>query len=345
MLKTIASTAFLIFSTITALAANSELDRFRRMALFDFAASATAVVFPVVFSPDTVGLIVLNRYNNEIRTIYQPSNIIRSPHLSADGRRLIFVRRKAGDDTNELITCVISEWRCHKLLSTTATIFSPKEIARDAILYSSSPLMTTPADNRKSAPYNNLYLLKTNSEPIKLTQFDAGALNPISVSGRTLLFSAVAGYFDKTTIPKRDPVASSNSDVFAIELIDDRPVLGKLPLEPLFVIRGYSTNASIAEDEEHVAFLNRRSVSGQTHFNLVTATRNGQLSRYIEAKQFGFSQPIFVGATIVANELLADQYEVKEYDFDGNQLRVLLPQDHSVEALKQLPRIELSISD
>ena len=122
-------------------------------------------------------------------------------------------------------------------------------------------------------------------------------------------------------------------------------ILPKRPFEPLFLIGGYSTNASIAADGDHVAFLNRRTASGRTRFNLAIADRSGKVTHYIEARELGFSRPVFVNQSIVANELLQDHYEVREYNLAGEELRTIFRVDHSVKALKQLPRVSLSLSN
>lgn len=67
----------------------------------------------------------------------------------------------------------------------------------------------------------------------------------------------------------------------------------------------------------------------------------GEISRYIEAREFGFSRPAFVNQTVVANELLHDHYEVKEHELSGETGRILFQIDHSVDALKKLPRLTI----
>jgi hypothetical protein len=325
-------------------AANFDLERFRQIAVFDLAASADFVSFPVVLSSDTWGLIFLNRKTGEQKIIYDDSNVFHAPFLSSDGERLLFVREKAKQEAKELVSCKIANWRCEIVFKAEGTIFSPVELDADTFLYSSSPFVTVEPEKRRTAPFHNLFLLKKGSAPVRLTEFDAFQLNPISVAGRRVLFSALHGYYDKKVIPSPTPGAAARSDIFSLELsdIERRIIWPDLPLKPIFLIEGYSTNASIAADGGHAAFLNSRTKNGQTRFNLVAANMSGEISKYVEASEFGFSRPSFVNQTIVANELLHDRYEVKEFNLSGEAGRVLFQVDHSVDALKKLPRLVVS---
>jgi hypothetical protein len=345
----------LIFSAVILLAgvfgvslhyftANSDFERLRQISVFDFAASADFVVFPVALSSDTWGLIVLNRKTGEQKIIYDELRVLSAPFLSRDGQRLLFVRRRIKQESKELVSCMTANWHCETVLKIEGTIFSPVELDADTLLYSSSPFVTVEPENRRTTPFHNLFLLKKGSAPVRLTEFDAYQLNPISVAGHRVLFTAVHGYYDKKVIPPTVFGPTARSEIFSLELsvTDQKIIWPDLPLVPVFAIEGLSTNASIAADGGHVAFLNRRTKQGQTHFNLAVAKTTGEISRYIEAREFGFSRPAFVNRTIVANELLHDHYEVKEYELSGEGGRILFQIDHSVDALKKLPRLALT---
>ena len=327
--------------------AASGLEHYRQLMVFDFAASEKFVSFPVVLAPDTAGLILFDRTTGDRRIVYDDSVIMRSPFLSSDGKRLLFVRRKVPHDEKELISCIISGWMCEIIHKTTATLFSPVEIAPDVILYSSSPL--TRVDGRMRADHHDLFMLKKGSPPVRLTQFDAYQLNPISVRGGHVMFSAfhgpgLRGYSGTDVIPVPSAEAAARSEIFRLDLadLDGRDIVPKQPIKPHYLIAGYSSHASVADNGDHAAFLNRRNRQGQTHFNLAIADSTEKIIQYIEARGFGFSRPAFVGRSIVANELLPDRYEVTEFALTGDRRRVILQLDYSVDALKALPRLSLS---
>jgi hypothetical protein len=296
---------------------------------------------------DTAGLVIINRKTDEQKIFYTDRLIVHSPYISRDGERLLFVQRTADQEEQELVSCQTSNWHCEVLQKTKATIISPVELDSETILYSSSPLVSVDSGKRTTSPYHNLYRLKKGSAPVQFTTFDAFQLDPISVGGDRVLFSALRGHSDKQYIPARPPEASTSSDIFSAEIsAPDYPiVLPNAPFEPLFLIGGYSTNASIAADGRHVAFLNRRRTSGETRFNLVIASGTGAVIRYIDARGFGFSRPVFVDETIMANELLQDHYEVRQFSASGQESESAIQIKLAVDSLKSLPRVRLSLTN
>jgi hypothetical protein len=318
-----------------------KLDHYRQRLLFDFAASTNFIVFPAVLAPDTSGLIVVDRTSGEQKIIYDDTVVMRSPFLSADGERLLFVKRKTPQFEKELVSCNIAKWRCRTVLKTTATIFSPIELAPNTFLYSSSPIRKV--NDRTRADHHDLFLLRDDERPIRLTNFGAYQLGRISVGGHRLLFSAVGHLDDMDTLRPPDPLAASSSDIFSVDFTDDYRVdLSERPVRRVFAMKGYSTIPSITADGQNIAFLNRRNKAGQTHFNLAVVDATGKIIRYIETQQFGFSRPMFVEGSIIANELHERRYDVTEYQLLDGKARILFRVDSSVESLKRLPRILLS---
>lgn len=330
------------FSGVSDLSTTSQaapLDHYRQLLIFDFAASKDFISFPVALEKSTSGLIFIDRRTGKQSIIYENGVVMHSPFLSSDGKRLVLVQRKTPKQDKELISCEILTWQCETILQTTATVFSPVEVAPDTILYSSSPL--TIHNKRIRADRHDIYLLKKGHAPVRLTNLDAYQLSSISIGGHRMLFTGV-GHFHTGLLPVPDPLAAA-SDIFSVELTDDyRIILSKGQLKPLFVIEGYSTNPSIAPDGQHVAFLNRRNTRGKAHFDIVVADASGKIIRYIKTQEFGFSRPQFVHQSIIANELHENNYEVKEYALSTKSERVLFRIDSSVESLKKLRRIMFS---
>jgi hypothetical protein len=147
-------------------------------------------------------------------------------------------------------------------------------------------------------------------------------------------------------VPAIDPVASS-SEIFTLEI--NRPEYRiKIPaqtLEQLFVIDGHSSSPSLSADGKYVAFLNQRSTGGRARFNLAMATHDGRVLRYVESVGAGFSRPAFVADRVLANELLDDRYEVKEFDLADGEPKILIRLNHSASTLNGLDRIKITFDN
>jgi hypothetical protein len=189
-----------------------------------------------------------------------------------------------------LVSCKTENWHCETILKIDGTIFSPVELDAEMLLYASSPFVTVEPEKWRTAPYHNLFLLKKGSAPVRLTEFDAYLLNPICAAGHRVLFTAVHGYYDKKVTPPTVFGPTARSEIFSLELsvTDQKIIWPDLPLAPVFAIEGLSTNASIAADSGHVAFLNRRTKQGQTHFNLAIAKLVERSAVILKPKNLGF---------------------------------------------------------
>jgi hypothetical protein len=325
---------------------NADLQQNRRAASFQFTASRDVISLPVAVADDETGLLIVERRSGRQRLLSEPNMIFSSPHLSADGKHLIFVRRRASNETRELLSCVILSWKCRILLRTPNTIMSPLEIDQNTILFSSSPLLEGP-DKRLRATQYDLYMLRGAPEPRRLTDLKLYQLDPISLAGNLIIFSAIAPSGNYAIIPKRDPVTKSSSDIFELELnlTESRIKSPSQPLAPLFSIGGYSTFPSTSTDGAYVAFLNRRASAGQSRYNLVIATHAGAVMRYIEASGTNFSRAAFVGETVLASELFEDRYVVREFEMRGEVSRVVLELNHSLRSLRGLERMSVQVDD
>jgi WD40-like Beta Propeller Repeat len=329
------------------LAASANFKFERESSIFDFAASEYLISFPVVLAADTAALIVINRNSGERKIILDDSAVLHSPYLSSDGERLMFVKHKVSGNEQQLITCTTIDWHCRVVLAVEATIFSPVELTPQKILYSSSQLTKT--GDRIRSDHHDLFLIKNGATPVRLTEFGAYRLSPISVGGHRVLVSAfhgkgLSGYGGEDELPVSKERYAPVSEIFSLDLDDSGDKIAKPEptLTPHFLIPGYSTNAAISADGQTVAFINRRNTRGATHFNLAIADWSEKVLRYVVAKGYGFSTPVFVGRTIVANELLADRYQVKQFTADAEPPKIISQLGFSVEGLKQIPRVSLS---
>lgn len=69
------------------------MKRERLGALTQFTASATAIAFPVVLDNEEAGLLFIDRKTSQSKLIYERDKFFLSPHLSADGERLVLIQR------------------------------------------------------------------------------------------------------------------------------------------------------------------------------------------------------------------------------------------------------------
>src|SRR5882762_2802031 len=69
------------------------MKRERSGALTQFAASPTAIAFPVVLDNEEGGLLFIDRSTGRSKLIYEKGQRFWSPHLSADGERLVLIVR------------------------------------------------------------------------------------------------------------------------------------------------------------------------------------------------------------------------------------------------------------
>src|SRR6266567_5039865 len=120
--------------------ATDPLQRTRELALSEFTASSELIVFPIPLAPNQVGLMVIDRRTDRRRIIASDA-IFTYPQLSADGKRLLFVRTNAG--ISRLLSCVVQDWQCRVAAEVTnsTSITWSTELDQDRIVYVSTPLV------------------------------------------------------------------------------------------------------------------------------------------------------------------------------------------------------------
>jgi hypothetical protein len=135
----------------------------------------------------------------------------------------------------------------------------------------------------------------------------------LNVVGDKVVFSTAASLSSHNVIfPKTiDALAAASSEIFMlpIDWKERRFIIPSRPLEPLYKIEGFSILATTSEDGTRVAFLNQRFTAGISRYNLVVATSDGAILKYIDATTWSFSLPAFVGMTVLANQIFEDRYE------------------------------------
>ena len=165
---------------------------------------------------------LLSRGTKRQRLIADDKVILVGPRFSQDGQRLLFVRNQASSEDRELVSCETVDLAMpHVLLRTTNTIISPVEIDNDTILYSSSPVTfdpTTRVPNRRlRSDHHDFYLLKAGAPPRRLSDFDLYQIYALNVTPTQVIFSAAGPKPNNLIIPKFEPLAPADSEIFALD--------------------------------------------------------------------------------------------------------------------------------
>lgn len=343
-LAAVASAIFFVTSTISmssTMAQMTDVQLQRRNLLESFTAAKKAVVFAVPRPHGAAGLVYFDRQNKRTTLIEDAGTIFVNPQLSEDGRQLLFVRNRVGDEFRELVACNTASWDCKSVLKTKDTIISPVFIDRDTVLYTSSPVY------KNSLPANyDFYLLTIGSQPKRLTTFRIGQLSSLNLAGSQIIFDAVGGLRDPLIPRSRPyPVDQAKSEIFALDFdrSNYRVETSTAQLQPLYKVEGYSVSPATTRDGRYVAFLNSRG-PGPYIFNLVLADNTGKILRYIKTDGIGFFHATFVDGKLIANDLLADSYRVQQFDLTGPASEVLLELEASESAVSALDRITLRFS-
>jgi hypothetical protein len=254
------------------------MKRERLGALTQFAASATAIAFPVVLDNDEAGLLFADRKTGRSKLIPEKNEFFVSPHLSADGERLVLIQRHVG-------------------------------IARNG---------------RHRYMHWDFYLLKKGSAPVRLSDFRLYALDAISAVNDKLIFT---GLGHNPVLPESKPLPPNRSQIYAVELDQQAQTIRKPPgtLAPLFMIGGLSVSASASPDGRRAAVLNTKTDRFYYRYDMVLATIDGSVQRRIDLEGISFSPGVFVGETLLFNELFEDRYDVQLLDLASNALAMIAP--------------------
>jgi hypothetical protein len=191
----------------------------------------------------------------------------------------------------------------------------------------------------------DLYHLRDGSTPVRLSDFGLYELQSINVVGDKIVFSAEDGPQENSVIPSQKITAQARSDVYSVELDRQAQSVRKSPgtLPPLFLIGGYSIQASISQDSKYAAVLNTEAGKFRYRFDVVLVQMDGTIERRFNLEGLDFSSGVFVGKTLLFNELFEDRYELKLFDYTKNSLQTVMSIEHAPEKLQQLERIQLTI--
>jgi hypothetical protein len=287
----------------------------------DFAASDNIIAMSAVLPDDAVGIIIINRRTWNKKVISFNRAFLSGPSLSADGNRLLFVRRYIDDQYNDLVSCDVNTWRCHVMLRIKAPIVSPFYVGMDSILFISGSTGIEKS-GRILWMGSDIYIYNARTGIEKVSDLRLAGLRCLSVYGNSFIFSAEENPLKPIFLPKVDPSADPRSNIFEIGF-DAETFRVETPtktLSPLFLVGGYSTTPTAAGDGSMVAFLNTPMDIAPYRFDLVVANRDGKIIQRVKASTRIFSRPVFVGRKVLAFQRLNESYELTTLNVDSGEV-------------------------
>jgi hypothetical protein len=201
------------------------MKRERLGALTQFTASATAIAFPVVLDNEEAGLLFIDRKTSQSKLIYERDKFFLSPHLSADGERLVLIQRHDDFARKEIISCSTATWQCAVLLRTEDNLRSPVEINASTIVYASSPLFVG-SDGRHRYMHWDFYLLKKGSAQVRLSDFRLYAVDAINAVNDELIFT---GLGSNPVLPASSRWRRTEAKSMRLKSINKRKLSASLP--------------------------------------------------------------------------------------------------------------------
>jgi hypothetical protein len=304
-----------------------------------FTASKELVSFQVPISPTANGLILIHRAGRRGAMLAEDGYTYRSPRFSEDGERLVFLRAQTGQAEQELVSCVVSDWRCTTLLRSTSSITSPVDIGGGKVLFALGYPVVRNGEVTRYRRYD-LHIVSPGREPSRMTGFDLIGLHAISVGKDKVYFSAVGGKSESTAASCTNAIKCDSSEIFSLDLDREADRILNPPdrLKPAIMVDGLSIHPAISADGTRLAFLNTDRKGNPWRYNLKVAGANGDPPQTIAASGIAFSAAAFVGETLLVNELFKDHYRVGIFDRGLNRIDTIdVP--NSVEFLNSLYRV------
>lgn len=321
-------------------------DRARWNVSSEFSASARSIVFSVILGEGETALLFVDRDSGRQQIIYEPGFGFWAPYLSIDGERLVTIRRRKNTAEREILTCQIASWRCEVFLRTEDNLRSPIEIDKDTLLYASTPLRIGYEGRHLYADYD-FHLLRKGEAAVHLSDFQLSELHSIGLAPDRIYFSAYGPKKDKPVIPSiySKKITEDRSEVYSLgfDARGSKLLVSTEMLEPQFVIGGLSIGARISADGRWAAVQNTEFGKGKYRYEIVLVDLlNGEQQR-LKTESIKTSPGVFVGGTVVFNELFPRHYEVKSFDIERKELSTVLRVDHLPGELRKLDRVPLTV--
>lgn len=304
-----------------------------------FTASLNKVAFQTPLGDETEGIVVLDRVGDGERLIATRNYTHWSPRFSQDGKRLVFARQMVGSKERELLSCETSSWHCSILLRTQAALSSPVDAENGNVLYSTS------VERSGGGKGFDIFVVRKGQEPVRLTNYEAYYLSPISVGGNKIAFGAEGKRgFEPSGCSDSNNNKCDRSEIYVLEFDQFNATIPNKPtaLAPRFTVAGYSISPILSGDGKRMAFLNTNREGSHWHWNIAAANVDGIVDGGFSVEGLAFSSGAFVGDTLLANELFDDHYRILSADLLSRRVTGM-GMKHSPEYLKTIELIPLRV--
>jgi len=285
----------------------SSLDRWNR-GFFLAASVRNAAVLVRDRRTDNMQILLVDfETGKRIRLKSERSHLL-SPYLSPDGTRLLFSRQPLDHQGHELVSCETATLTCRTILRSAGSIQSTIEISGCRILYVSSPFVKR-FDGQIRLSHNDIWIFDPTNGPHQLTDFKLYELHSLSVSNSQIYFSATGPSRDRPVIPKYEPDANQQSNIFRLPFDPEKGAI-EAPSEtmtPLFASAGIATRSSVSADGSLIALLRTRTGINPYHYDLVIADQNSHVERLIVSSGLGFSRPVVIDHDVYASVTKEDR--------------------------------------
>jgi dipeptidyl aminopeptidase/acylaminoacyl peptidase len=282
-----------------------------------FTASLSTVAFQVPLGDGTEGIVVVDRVGDRERLIATENYTHWSPRFSQDGKRLVFARRLMGGKDRELVSCETSTWHCSVVFRTQAALSSAAYAGNGDVLFS------TTVQRAIGGSGFDVFVVRKGQAPVRLTNYEANELSPISVGGNKVVFGADGKTgFEPSPCTALDTFKCDKSDIYVLEFDASTETIPNKPavLVPSFAVAGYSTSPIVSGDGKRVAFLNTNRKGSPWRYNIAVADIDGVVQGGFSVEGVAFSPGAFVGDTLLVNELFDDHYRVLSVDLSSGRV-------------------------
>ncbi|QLH71119.1 hypothetical protein [Rhodopseudomonas palustris] len=306
-----------------------------------FTASTRMVAFQVPLGDEVDGIVLLDRVSDAGRLIATNSYTHWSPRFSMDGERLVFARQMVGSEDRELLSCETITWHCSVLFRTKAALSSPVDVQNGNVIFS------TTVQRANGSRGVDVFVVRKGQMPVRLTNYEASMLSPISVGGNKIAFSA-GGSRSLESSPCVDGniLRCDMSEIYVLEFDPSTATIlnRSTTLAPRFTVAGYSTMPILSGDGKRVAFLNTNRKESPHRYNMVVADLDGVVRDEIAVEGLALSSGAFVGNSLLVNELFEDHYRIRSVDLVSKRVTSMRV-EHSPEYLRAIEPIILAVDE
>jgi hypothetical protein len=187
--------------------------------------------------------------------------------------------------------------------------------------------------------------VRKGQTPLRLTNYEAYGLSPISVGGNKIAFGADGGRgLEPSPCTDRDSLKCDKSNIYVLEFDPSNATIPNKPaaLAPRFAVAGYSTSPILSGDGKRVAFLNTNRKGSPWRYNIAVADIDGVVDGGFSVKGSAFSSGALVGDTLLVNELFDDHYRILSADLSSRRVTGM-DFKHSPEYLRTIEPITLLV--